>query len=145
MLVTLLVVAEAERHGKLVRDLAPKCRRLGELQLMCVRVVTAADEAGFGRDEGEVARVSDPACLGECQFRLVEALLAMGVHSLRLVEGNADDFGQCLIDVGNSLEGVEEGRHQSRGRLQLAATKFDVSAILTNKNFVHYGIVWIYY
>jgi hypothetical protein len=105
----------------------PECRRLGKLQVVCVRVVPAADETRFGGYEGEVARVSDPAWLGECQCRLVDALLAMGVHSLRPVEGGADDVGQCLIEVGGSLEGVEECRLANfQVDFNLVATKFGV-------------------
>ena len=49
------MVRGAERDGKLIRDLAPQRSRLGELQVVRVRSVPPADQAGFGGDEGEVA------------------------------------------------------------------------------------------
>ena len=49
------VVRGAEWDRKLIRDLAPECCWLGELQVMRVRAVAPADQAGLGGDKGEVA------------------------------------------------------------------------------------------
>ena len=52
-----------------------------------MRSVPPANQAGLRCDKREVTGVSDPPRFRESQGRLVDALVASGVHSLCLVEG----------------------------------------------------------
>lgn len=80
------MVHRAQGHGKLVRDLPYEGRGLRELQVMSMRAVPSADQAGLRGHEGAMARVALPARLGTREHGLVDPYLPLLVQSLGLGE-----------------------------------------------------------
>lgn len=61
------VMEGAEWHGEFVRDLSSESSRLSEFEVMRMRPVSAADQAGLRGNKGEVTKVASPQWLGNSQ------------------------------------------------------------------------------
>ncbi len=70
----LAVVAAAQRDGELVADLAAKCPRLRDAQVMGIAGLAAADQARLAGDKPQMVLIADAPRLGECEGAFVDAV-----------------------------------------------------------------------
>ena len=70
--VNLAMMSPAQRHRELIADLAPQGSALREAQMMGIRRLPAANEAGLLRHISDVVAVTNPAWLRQRQGALVD-------------------------------------------------------------------------
>jgi hypothetical protein len=68
----LAMMSSAERDGKLIADLAARCRRLRKPKVMSVGRTPATNEAGLFGNRLDVLSVTNPARGWQCQEAFVE-------------------------------------------------------------------------